>query len=125
MFYVTDTHALIWYITGKLPGRIDELFMQAEKGECIIFIPTIVLAECKYLVEHKKIELDFPELLRKIEIGKNFIHVPFDLRILKLMPDEITDIHDQIIIATAKLLNAKLITKDKQIQESKLVEVIW
>lgn len=41
------------------------------------------------------------------------------------MPDEITDIHDQIIIATTKLLNAKLITKDKQIKESKLVEVVW
>lgn len=124
MFYVTDTHALIWYINGKLPEEIDEIFMQAEKGKCIIFIPTIVLAECKYLVKHRKIELDFPELLRKIEISKNFLPVPFDFRILKLMPDEIFDIHDQIIVATTKILNAKLITRDEEIKNSGLVEVV-
>lgn len=79
MFYVADTHALIWYLVGKLPKRVDKIFKSSEKGECIIFIPTIVLAECKYLVKRKKIELDFSELLRRIEISKNLISVPFDL----------------------------------------------
>jgi len=125
MFYVTDTHALIWYVIGKLPKNIDKIFRQTEHGEYIIFIPTIVLAECKYLVEHKKIDLDFSELLRKIEISKNFIAVPFDFRILKLMSNEISDIHDQIIIATTKLLNGTLITKDEEIIKSQLVETVW
>jgi len=113
------------YIVGKLPKEVDQIFKRSERGECIIFIPTIALAECRYLVKHKRIELDFLELLRRIEISKNFIPVPFDIRILKLMPDEISDIHDQIIVATAKLLNAKLITKDEEIKESGLVEVVW
>lgn len=33
--------------------------------------------------------------------------------------------HDKIIIATAKILNAKLITKDEKIIESGYVETIW
>ncbi|RLI85755.1 MAG: type II toxin-antitoxin system VapC family toxin, partial [Candidatus Altiarchaeales archaeon] len=33
--------------------------------------------------------------------------------------------HDRVIVATAKLLNAKLITKDEEIKESGLVEVVW
>ena len=77
------------------------------------------------MVKHKKIELNFLELLRKIEISRNFVPISFDFSVLKLLPEELDDIHDQIIVATAKLLNAKLITKDKEIRESKLVEVVW
>ena len=35
------------------------------------------------------------------------------------------DLHDQIIVATAKFLNAILITKDKKIRDSNIVETVW
>lgn len=92
MFYVADTHAFIWYILGKLPENIDKIFQSAEKGEVVIFIPTIVLAECKYLVKNRKIKLNFSELLRKIETSRNFVPVPFDFAVLKLLPEELKDI---------------------------------
>lgn len=123
MFYVADTHALIWYIIGRLPDNVNKIFKDAETGGSIIFVPTIVLAECKYLVKNKKVELDYPELLRKLEISKTFIPVSFDFEVLKIMEDKTSDIHDQIIIATSKLLNAKIITKDKEMQ--RLAECIW
>jgi len=59
MSYVADTHAFVLYITGKLPERVDSIFRSAEEGESTVYIPTIVLAECLYLVENKKIDLDF------------------------------------------------------------------
>lgn len=65
------------------------------------FYPTIVLAEVRYLVKNEKIKLDFSELLSRVEISENFIPVPFDFQILKLLSDEVSEIHDQIIIATA------------------------
>lgn len=37
----------------------------------------------------------------------------------------VKDPHDRIIIATARLLNAKVITKDDKIKDSKLVEILW
>jgi predicted nuclease of predicted toxin-antitoxin system len=43
---------------------------------------------------------------------------------LKDVPN-IYELHDKIIVATAKLLDAKVITKDVDIQNSKLVETIW
>lgn len=126
MYYVTDTHAFIWYLHGKLPNRVDKVFSSAEKGESIIFIPTMVLAECLYLVENGKIKLDFDELLNKIEISSNFIPTSFNFQVLKLLPEiKLDGLHDRIIVATAKLLNAKLITKDKEIRDSKIVEVVW
>ena len=126
MFYLTDTHALIWYLIGRLPSRVDEVFGRAERGETIIYLPTVVLAECFYLVEHGKIAMDIGELLNKIEMSDNFIPVPFDFEILKLLPMvNLSEIHDRIIVATAKHLNAKLITKDKEITQSGEVEVVW
>jgi len=37
----------------------------------------------------------------------------------------IPELHDRIVAATAKLLDAKLLTKDENIQKSGIVEVIW
>jgi len=78
------------------------------------------------LVENKKIDLDFNELLERIEISSNFIPASFNFQVVKLLPEiKLSELHDRIIVATAKLLNAKLITKDREIIESRFVEVVW
>jgi len=126
MLFVTDTHPLVWYILGELPERVDEIFRLAEAGDSSIFIPTIVLAECLYLVEEGKIELDFDDLLGRLGRSKNFIPTSFNFQVMKLLPEiNLRELHDRIIIATAKILNASLITKDRVIRESGLVAVVW
>jgi len=81
-----------------------------------------VLAECLYLVENKKIDLDFEDLLDKLEISRNLVPVSFNFQVLKLLAEiKLGELHDRIVVATAKILNAKLITKDKEIMESKIV----
>jgi predicted nucleic acid-binding protein len=123
---VTDTHALVWYIIGKLHDNVDAVFKSAETGGATIFIPTIVLAECLYLVENGKIELDFDDLVRRIEISRNFIPTSFNFQVMKLLPEiRLKELHDRIIVATSKILNASLITKDRKIRESRIVEVVW
>ena len=113
-------------MVGKLPVRVNEVFKKTEKGEAIIYVPTIVLAECLYLVERGKIALDFSEILRKIEMSNNFIPISFDLDILKLLPTiDRLELHDRIIVATAKNLGAKVLTKDEEIIKSGKVEVVW
>ena len=126
MLFVTDTHPLVWYMLGELPERVDEIFRLAEAGDSSIFIPTIVLAECLYLVEEGKIELDFNDLLGRLGRSKNFIPTSFNFQVMKLLPEiNLRELHDRIIIATAKILNASLITKDRVIRESGLVAVVW
>jgi len=78
MLFVTDTHPLVWYILGELPERVDEIFKLAEAGTSSIFIPTIVLAECLYLVEEGKIVLDFEDLLERLEQSSNFVPTSFN-----------------------------------------------
>lgn len=126
MIFVADTHALVKYLLGILPKKADDVFRSSEKGETAIFIPTIVLAECYYLIQDKTIELDFEELIRRIETSDNFSVAPFTFEILKLFPAiGIKEIHDKIIVATAKHLNAAVITRDEAIKKSGLLEVVW
>jgi len=126
MLFVTDTHPLVWYILGELPERVDEIFKLAEAGTSSIFIPTIVLAECLYLVEEGKIVLDFEDLLERLEQSSNFVPTSFNFQVMKLLPEiNLRELHDRIIIATARTLNAQLITKDRVIRESGMVDVVW
>ena len=126
MFYVVDTHPLIWYLAEKLPKGVDDIFKSSERGDFVIFIPTIVLAECYYLSDDNRIQLNFEDILIKIEKSSNFLITPFNLDIIKMLPKiNIKELHDKIIVSTAKLLNATLITKDRKIRDSRIVETVW
>ncbi len=44
---VTDTHALIWYLedSHRLSDTANDIFEQCDRGEIVIYIPTICLVE--------------------------------------------------------------------------------
>ena len=51
---VTDTHALVWYATGrvsKLGRRARQVFERAEAGQASVLIPTVVLVEVADLAQ--------------------------------------------------------------------------
>lgn len=115
-----------FYLLDRLPEKAGEVFSQAEHGRAFVFIPTIALAECVYLVEKGKIDLDLDGLFSKLRISGNFIPAPLTLDIVErihLIP--LSEIHDRIIVATAQALGAKALTKDEQIAESGIVKTIW
>ena len=77
-------------------------------------------------MEENKIELDFEDLLERLEQSSNFIPASFNIRVLRLLPEiRLKELHDRIIIATAMTLNAQLITKDRDIRESGMINVVW
>ena len=127
--YVTDAHGFIWFLTGdeKLGENAKKIFLSADEGDTTIIIPSIVLLETLHICEKHRAELRFKSVLDKIQNTLNYPLYPLDTRIIVECQTlkQIPELHDRVIVATAKLLNAKLITKDKQIKESKLVEVIW
>ena len=124
--YVLDTHAWIYYLLNKLPKELDNIFASVEKYNDVMFVPTIVLNECIHIIDSGKISMDYEELFSKFDAGYNFIVVPLDLEITKIVPRiKLSELHDRIIVATAKTLNATLITKDEEIVKSKLVKTVW
>ncbi len=126
--YVTDTHSFIWHLKDdeKLGEKAKEIFEMCDNGQEIIVVPSIVLIESMFLCEKKKVDLEFKEILKKLKISSNYQTYPLDDDIIfectgLILPDP----HDRIIVATARLLKAKVITKDEDIENSGLVETIW
>lgn len=128
MYFVIDTHALIWYLTSssKLSKKAREIIQKAERGEGIIIVPTIVLAELLSICEKKNIP-HFGRLLEKIEKNTNYFIQSLDLEIIKNLPKIKggLELHDRIIVTIAQLFKAKIISCDRKIQKIKGLKVIW
>jgi PIN domain nuclease of toxin-antitoxin system len=59
-------------------------------------------------------------------MSKNFIPASFIFPVMRILPEiGLKELHDRVIVATAKMLNAKLLTKDRKIREAGIVEVVW
>jgi len=129
--YLTDTHALLWYLTDdkRLGKRAREIFVKVDKGETAVVIPTIVLAESLFIAEKHKADVKFGDVLKKIQNSLNYVVYPLDLNVVLKCQDKelkkISEVHDRIIVATAKLLDVKPITKDLEIQNSGTIECVW
>jgi PIN domain nuclease of toxin-antitoxin system len=128
MNYVTDTHSLVWYFSGDdrlSPKALEAFEATTESGQVIV--PAVVLAEILFIAHKGRITLTFTETLEKIGNLDNFRIAPLDVNILtmaaELNPD--LEMHDLLIVATARYYAAALITKDERIQTANLVPTVW
>mgnify|MGYP001611221192 FL=1 len=80
-----------------------------------------------YLLEDKNSKSKFKDLLEKIKVASNYEIYPLDLDIVEEVYNitTIREIHDRIIVATAKILDCSLITKDEKIKNSGEVDCVW
>ena len=127
--YVLDTHPLVWFLDGdpKLSKKADHILRDRESR---LIIPTIVLAEIKYLFSRKRIRVSFERILEKAEGDERVKIHPFDVSCIdKLNPS--LDLHDGIIVATAIIFRetfdpkTALVTKDRKITASGLIHTVW
>lgn len=129
MNFVADTHALLWWFTDspKLGKKAAAIFEKCEKGEDIVFIPSIVIAEALSIFDKKRVSFDFKKLLKQINESKHFVIVSLDYPVLQKMIEltDIPELHDKIIASTAKYLNLPIITKDKILQDLPHVKTVW
>lgn len=90
----------------------------SEQGKATIIVPAIVILECIDILDKKKVDLDFEEIILKIAQSDNFIisEINWSLILEINKTKGLKDIHDRVIVATAKIFNAKLISKDKIIK---------
>lgn len=129
MNFVTDTHALLWWFTDnpKISQKASSIFEKCEKGETVIFVPSIVIAETLSIFDKKRVSFNFKRLYKNIIDSENFILVPLDYPILQKMIalKNIPELHDKIIVSTAKYLTLPIVTKDKTLQHLPNIKTIW
>lgn len=128
-FYVTDSHSLIWYLldSPKLSFNANKVFKKIEDGKAQLLIPAIVIAEIIYIVQSGKVQADLDALLLRVQESDNFQISPLGLDELICLKEqtEISEMHNRFIVCEALLNKAKIITKDKVIKDSGVVEVVW
>jgi predicted nucleic acid-binding protein len=106
-----------------LRERIDETRHRGGR----LLVPTIVLAEALDIAEKGRSEFDFAEMYRLIQAEPEFEIVGFGDEILEeaMHIREIQEIHDRIIVATARFYGTGVLTRDRIIRDSGEVEVLY
>lgn len=128
MYYVTDTHSLLWYLADspQLSSRAKHIFELCDQGTATIVISAIVLLECIDILDKKKVPLKVDVLVSKIFEADNFVISEIDLSIIleTIKLKQLKDMHDRIIVATAMIFNAPIVSKDREIKKS-YSQTIW
>lgn len=125
--FVTDTQALVKFMLGKkvIDDVCHQAFLDADRGENTIIIPAVVLMEVLYLFEKNRISVDLIQTEALMQ-SKNYQFEPLSLEILKAASeiDDIPELHDRLIAATARYLDLPLITNDPVIISSQHVAIL-
>jgi PIN domain nuclease of toxin-antitoxin system len=120
---VTDTHALIWWVTDqtKRLGRRARTFFEAvDAGRAVVCVPTIALVELSEAVQDGDLALGepFDAFVARLEL------TPSRYRIVPLTAAIVTRAHDlfaipergdRLLAATAAELAYPLVTRDPAI----------
>ena len=129
MTFVVDTHPLVWFLEGnkRLSKKAEEALADAEAS---FVVPSIVLAEITFLYAKGRIPIAPGAVLRHLSAVRNCAIYPLDEAVIERLPITL-EIHDAIIVATALVFRDVLghpttvITRDEQITDSGLVDVLW
>jgi PIN domain nuclease of toxin-antitoxin system len=129
---VTDTHALIWYLLDSPRLSVPALtqFEACRTAGFQVGVSSISIVEIIYLVEKGRIPAATLALLEKRLAARPTILsiVPLShsiaLSVEQVPRDQIPDLPDRIIAATALNQGVPLITRDRRIVVSS-IETIW
>ncbi len=129
---VLDTNVLIrWLVWPEKLSKKANNAIEKAKSKQEIIISSISIWEICLLVKSKRLNLtvNLETWIEKLENLSYVQIVPIDnkiaLKSVFLNSDFHKDPADRIIVATALVYGAKLVTKDQKILEYKEVETIW
>ncbi len=130
---VTDTHALIWWITNqsrRLGREANAFFDRVDDGQAVVCIPAMVLVELDEAMAAGTVTLgeSFPEFVRRLETTPSrYLIVDLTPQVVLLAHEllQIPERGDRLIAATAAVLGYPLITRDPEITAVIGVDHIW
>jgi len=129
---IADTHTAIWYLFSdpRLGRAASDCIEATIASGDHIGISAISLAEMIYLIEKKRILANaLEDVLSAIADLKTVLQeVPLDagivLRMKEVPRDEIPDLPDRIIAATAQFYGVPVLSRDGRIRSS-AIKTVW
>lgn len=129
MKLVTDTHALVWYLSGekRLSRRARQAFHHADAGRWTVHVPAIVLYEISMLERLGRLRLSYRQLRDQLALRPG---LPIEPTTAEDVDETrslgtIADPFDRLVAATALRLSAPLITCDETLSAAPAVRTYW
>ena len=129
---LADTHAILWYLTADL--RISRAATAAMDSATAagdpIFVSAITMVEIQYLVEKGRLTADDRRIVKAAidDVQNPARLIPIDRAIVDALSqvhrEEVPDMPDRIIAATAFSLGVPLLSRDRKIRASQ-IQTIW
>ena len=129
MDYLADTVAIVRHLRHHpaLGPEAKRILREADTGLHHIYLSGITLMEVLYLSEAGRIDVPLTELVSIVSHSRNYEIIPVDADIVlsAIGVDDVPDLHDRIIVGTARLCNVPILTGDQVIAASRHTQVIW
>jgi PIN domain nuclease of toxin-antitoxin system len=129
MEYLADTVAIIHHLRRHpaLGHQAAQILHDTDVGQHHVYISAITLMEVLYLSEARKIDVGLQELVKHVSNSTNYVVVPVDADIVLAAVgiDDVPELHDRIIVATASHLDVPILTGGQIISQSRHVRTIW
>jgi PIN domain nuclease of toxin-antitoxin system len=128
MQYLLDTVTIVRHFTGqgKIGLQAGHILNNIEKRDNLLVISVISLMEIMYLSEKNRIFINLNETLEKIEYSSKYAVINLSPDILRVAEKiEFRELHDRLILATAKWLDISVISSDKEFENVHGINVIW
>jgi predicted nucleic acid-binding protein len=126
--WVADTVALVVRLEGRTLGAAaTAAFDLAEAGKGTIHVPALIFAEIMYLAQKGRIGIGLADVADYLNRHPNVKEAPLSLAVVQAASriDDIRELHDRLIAATAMLLGLPLLTCDATLQASRWVTTLW
>jgi len=129
---VADTHILVWYVAAQGLSQPAVLALDAATAaDEPIYVSAISLLELVYLAESLRLTAEQVRLVDETLRAEDsaFEVYPVDERVARAVAEipraDVPDPQDRVIGATARVLGAPLVTKDRALRACPAVTTIW
>ncbi|MDQ7030296.1 MAG: PIN domain-containing protein [Ardenticatenia bacterium] len=110
------------------PGpQAARILRETDAGNHHVYLSAITLMEILYLSEAKRVDVHLDELIKHVSESRNYEIVPVnaDVVLAAAEVDDVPELHDRIIVGTAKWPGVPILTGDEVISKSSHVQAIW
>jgi len=128
MQYLLDTVAVVRHFTGSgMIGRAaSEILDSVERRGDLLAISVVSLMEILYLFEKGRVPLSLSDAIEQIDNSAKYLIINLTPEILETASSvEFYELHDRLILATAKWLGVPILSSDRAFQDVPGIHVIW